>query len=86
MAEKLNKLVIIDVDQKEYEFAGGSGSYDGSTPPPDSVGTEQLIDEGVGYDDLHPDVRAGLDELNNIELTEKDIEDVFFPNGVPNGN
>lgn len=46
---------------------------------PDSVGTEEIMDGSIRQEDLDEDVQEGLDELNNISLTEEDLEDIFFP-------
>ena len=39
------------------------------TVPPDSVGTEQIVDESVTMDDLHPDVKDSIaDRVTSDEL------------------
>lgn len=63
--------------------SGGSGSG-GSQPAPNSVGSEEIKDESVTMDDLSPEVREGLDELNNISITDEDLEGIF--NGNQEGN
>ena len=56
MAEQINKI-IFDIDGKEYEFDGGGGT---GPLPPDSVGTEQIIDGAVEEQDLHDDVKGRM--------------------------
>ena len=75
MAEQINKI-IFEIDGKEYEFDGG-----GSGPlPPDSVGTEQIIDGAVEMQDLHDDVRAKIqktydedDETLHMDFENADV-------------
>ena len=51
--EKPISKLIIEIDGDDYVFTGG-----GTGPlPPDSVGTEQLIDGAVEEEDLHDDVK-----------------------------
>lgn len=52
--EKISKI-IIDMGGKEYEFSGGGG-----VPAPNSVGTEQIIDDSVEMQDLHEDVKKNM--------------------------
>lgn len=54
MAEQINKI-IIETGEKEYEFSGGGG-----IPAPNSVGTEQIIDDSVEMQDLHEDVKKNM--------------------------
>jgi hypothetical protein len=49
----IGKLVIT-IDGNDYVLAGGGG---GGPLPPDSVGTEQIIDGAVEEEDLHNDVK-----------------------------
>lgn len=66
MAEKFSKL-IIDVFGKEYELAGGGG--EGSQPAPNSVGTDEIKNEGVEMEDLSPDVKGNMaDRVSQDEL------------------
>lgn len=59
MAEKINRIVI-EKGGKEYEFTGGGQA--------DSVGSEEIRDHSITRDDLAPDVIAGLEELDNVEV------------------
>lgn len=74
--EKLNRIIIEKVDGKTYEFSGGSGEG-GGQPAPDSVGSEEIKDGSVGKVDLDEEVNEGLDELNNVSLTDEELEAVF---------
>ena len=74
MAEKGTiSRIIIEAGGKEYELAGSG------TPAPDSVGTEQIKDGGVQTEDLADEVKEGLDELNNVSITDEEIEEIFYP-------
>lgn len=54
--------------------------------PESSVGSRELKDGSVGKVDVDDEVKEGLDELNNVGIEDKDIEDIFFPDGdVPDG-
>ena len=75
MAEKINK-VVYNIGGKEYELDGGGGG----SPGPNSVGSEEIKDGSVGKTELDPEVNEGLDELNNISLTDEDIEEIFYGN------
>ena len=58
----INKL-IIEMGGDEYVFSGGS-----SGPlPPDSVGTEQIIDSSVQMEDLHDDVKDKMNYTYDAE-------------------
>jgi hypothetical protein len=61
MAESISKL-IIDYNGKEYEFAGGGG-----TPGPNTVGTEQIIDDSVEMEDLNEDVKKNMTHTYDAE-------------------
>lgn len=75
--EKLNNLVV-DVCGKEYEFSGGGGSITPGVPiPENTVNSGSVMDSSLQRDDMDDDVKAGLDELNNINLTDEDLEDIF---------
>ena len=58
---------------KKYLIGGGIIS----DVPEGSVGTAQLVPGAVTPDKLSPEVLAGLDELNNIKITDEDIENWF---------
>ena len=66
------KLIIEDVDGTEYEVAGG-----GDIAPVDSVNSASIVDSSIKKEDLSPEVQDGLDELNNINLTDEDMERWF---------
>ena len=61
MAETINKI-IIETGGKEYEFSGGGG-----IPGPNSVGTEQLIDNSVEMEDLNDDVKKNMTHSYDAE-------------------
>lgn len=61
MAETMTKL-IIDVAGKEYEIAAGGG-----IPAPNSVGTEQIIDDSVEMDDLNEEVKKNMTHSYDAE-------------------
>lgn len=73
MTEKINRI-IIEVGGKDYAFDGGGGG----SPGPNSVGSEEIKDGSVTKTDLDQEVNDGLDELNNISLTDEDIEEIFY--------
>ena len=54
--EKISRL-IIEIGGVDYELDGGGGS---GPLPPDSVGTEQIIDGAVEEEDLHDDVKGRM--------------------------
>lgn len=66
---------------------GKAGGSDGSgtqpdsspvlTPAPNSVGSEEIKDQSIRREDLSSDVQEGLDELNNISLTDEDLLSEF---------
>ena len=71
----INKLVM-RTPKGEYEFAGGNGS--GTTPGPDSVGSEQIQDEGVKMQDLDKDIQDKLEVLDESNVvSEEDINDMW---------
>ena len=73
MTEKINRI-IIEVGGNDYELDGGGGG----SPGPNSVGSEEIKDDSVTKKDLDQEVNDGLDELNNISLTDEDIEEIFY--------
>lgn len=44
---------------------------------PGSVNSETVEDGSLGVADMDDEVKAGLDELNNISLTDEDLEEIF---------
>ena len=75
MAEKINNL-IFQLGPKEYEFSGGgSGS-----PGANSVGSEQIMDDSVGMEDLKPEVRAAI-AAGGTPATDSDIDELFPEGG-----
>lgn len=67
------KKLVVEVGGKEYELTGGGSGV----VPADSVGSEEIKDGSVGKVDLDEEVNEGLDELNNISLTDEELEAVF---------
>ena len=77
-AERINYVEVEGIGK--FPLGGGGGSQ----PAPDSVGSEEIRDGGVHMEDLDDGVKDGLDELNNISLTDEDIEEIFYgPGGRP---
>lgn len=72
METTLNRIVI-KAGNNQFVFGGGGSGQ----PAPNSVGTEEIKDGSVQMEDLSPEVRKGLDELDNISLTDEDIEKWF---------
>ena len=69
----LSKITVEDVDGKQYEFAGGGGA---TRPGPNSVGTDEIEDEGVKKQDLEKQIQDKLDLLSDENIiTEEEIED-----------
>ena len=57
----------IRVQQRSFDVPADGVTID--TVPPDSVGTEQIINEGVMMDDLHPEVKDSIaDRVTSEEL------------------
>lgn len=75
MAEK--RKLIIDVFGKEYEIAGGDGSM---IPGDNTVDSQKVVDGSLGRVDMDDDVNDGLDELNNISITDQELEEIFTGN------
>ena len=62
------KLIIEVPDGTRYEIAG-------------SVGSAEIEDGSIKAEDLSDEVKEGLDELNNISITDEEIEEIFYPSG-----
>lgn len=77
--EKLNNL-IVNVCGKEYEFSGGGSITPGVPIPEDTVNSNSVLDGSLQRNDMDDDVKTGLDELNNINLTDEDLEGIFKDN------
>ena len=57
----------IRVQQRSFDVPADGITID--TVPPDSVGTEQIVDESVTMDDLHPEVKDSIaDRVTSDEL------------------
>lgn len=75
MKKKAEKI-ILQFGGNEYELSGGGG-----TPAANSVGTEQIEDGSIKTEDLADEVKEGLDELNNVTITDEELEECFYPRG-----
>ena len=60
-------------DELREKIEAGGGGHLG----PSTVGSDEIIDGGVHMEDLDDDVKEGLDELNNISLTDEELEEIF---------
>lgn len=60
-------------DELREKIEAGGGGHLG----PSTVGSDEIIDGGVHMEDLDDEVKEGLDELNNISLTDEDLEEIF---------
>ena len=75
MTHVLNKFVVQDVDGQQHEFVGGGGG-DGTRPAPNSVGTDEIEDEGVKKEDLDKSIQDKLDLVDDSNVvTEEELED-----------
>ena len=73
---ELKKIIVEDVDGKKHEFTGGGG--DGTRPAPNSVGTDEIEDEGVKKQDLEKPIQDKLDILDDSNvITEEELEDAW---------
>jgi len=63
-------------------FAKPGEEEGGSTPAQNSVGTEQIKNGSIQEEDLHPDLQAGLHELDNEEnyATDEMVARLFNDN------
>jgi len=74
--------LIIEYDGDEYVFSGG-----GSGPlPPDSVGTEQIIDGAVEEQDLHDDVKDRMTVTHDASTGGLRLGGYAKPGEVPANN
>ena len=80
MAESYN--LVIEIAGKDYPISGGS-----SGPlPPDSVGTEQIIDGAVEEEDLHDDVKDRMTITHDSSTNGLRIGGYAKPGEVPANN
>lgn len=49
----------------------------------DSVGSEQIKNGSIEKEDLNEEVRKGLDELNNVTVSDDELGEMLFPEGIP---
>ena len=74
--EEINKVILKVPGKNEvqlYPQAGGSG-----TPGPDSVGSDQIQDEGVKMKDLDKGIQDKLEALDESNVvSEGDIKDMW---------
>lgn len=48
--------------------------------PPNSVDSEAIKNGSIEKEDLNEEVQNGLDELNNISITDEELEEIFQNN------
>jgi len=74
MADNKRKLIIEDVDGKEYEIAGTGGGS--AQPAPNSVGSSEIEDHSIQEEDLDPSI---IDKLNMLDdsnvISEDELSD-----------
>ena len=70
MTETVNKI-IFKFGGKRYELSGQAGA--------DGIGSEEIKDGSIKAEDLADEVKEGLDELNNVSITDEEIEEIFYP-------
>jgi len=78
-SDGVNVLRHVRVYQRTFQIPADGVTID--KVPLNSVGSEELKDGSVGKVDVDDEVKEGLDELNNVGIEDKDIEDIFFPDG-----
>lgn len=75
MTHVLSKLVFQDAAGGQHEFIGGGGG-EGTRPAPNSVGTDEIEDEGVKKQDLDKSIQDKLDILDDSNVvTEEELQD-----------
>ena len=80
--EKPFSKLVIEIDGTDWVFEGG-----GSGPlPPDSVGTEQIIDGAVEEEDLHDDVKDRMTITHDSSTNGLRIGGYAKPGEVPVNN
>lgn len=71
MAKKISKLVVEMPNGDDYEFM-----QEGGAAGPDSIGSDEIRDGGIKLDDLSDEVK---EQLAGNQLTDDDLENIFFP-------
>ena len=80
--QKINKIVIfIDGEANEFDGGGGSGPL-----PPDSVGTEQIIDGAVDEQDLNDSVKDRMTVTHDASTGGLRIGGYAQPGNIPANN
>ena len=74
MRKQLSTLEIAVPNGDIYEISGGTG-----VPPANSVNSQTVDAGSLGVADMDNEVKEGLDELNNIVITDEDLEEIFTP-------
>lgn len=66
----------ISVSDHSGQTQSSSG---GGSVSPDSVGSDEIRDGSIKEEDLSPELREGLHELENEEImaTDEDVEELF---------
>ena len=77
MTQKIKKINI-EYGNKTYEFIGSSLAP-GESLPADTVDSAAIKDGTIQTEDLSDEVKDGLDELNNVSITDEEIEEIFYP-------
>lgn len=68
------KLIIEDLDGKEYEIGGTGG--EGMQPAPNSVGSKEIEDGSIQKEDLDKDIQDKLDVLDDSNvITEEELNE-----------
>lgn len=70
--------VTFGVLGNKYVLNKGGGSITPGVPiPENTVDSNSIKDGSIKLEDLAPELREGLDELNNIGLEDEDIDEIF---------
>lgn len=73
----ITKPTSAEIVTAQTAGSGGSGITPGVPLPENTVNSSSIQDGTVQKEDLDQDVQKGLDELNNISITDEDIEHWF---------